>query len=285
MDLYGTKRTSKKTKQNLKVQEKELIKTKEEENVIKSADVNEIKPVTITKPVNKNTDITNLETKDNNEYYEIIDKEKKHPFLKILLVLLLIILCLAAIYKYIIWNQKGIFGEGLNKTYNYISKIIDKMNDSELLNNPTNIDSVLTINSTNDQFKKISDYKFDVNFNIDADSKKYASDIQILKDNNSLLNLMYLNQHKQDYIKLDSIYDKFIALGSENANVDNLFNNINKIDYNYLNQSLKSIKNIISNNITSDKLKMGQEKIDNENYNYVSLNMIKEEYGKLITNI
>jgi hypothetical protein len=65
--------------------------------------------------------------------------------------------------------------------------------------------------------------------------------------------------------------------------------NAKKIDYNKLGTSLNTIKGIINDNIDRNSLKNGQENIviDDKTYdlNYVSLNLSKEEYSKLLVKI
>ena len=132
------KRTNKssKTSQNSRKQK--------EEKIIKSTDIKEINAITIEEPINKKTDKFDVENKDNSEFYQIIDNEKAHPILKILVVILLLILCLVAIYKFVIWNPKGIFASGINYSTNIIDMLVDKLSDKNILSNSVSLSLIIS---------------------------------------------------------------------------------------------------------------------------------------------
>ena len=227
--------------------------------------------------------------KEDNNYFEILDKEKRHPLLKFMIVLLIIAICLLIFYKLVIWNNKGIFSSGINYSYSTINKLINKLNENNILSKSTELDGVLKINTNDTKYNDLNKYQFNLNTSIDLGSNKFKNNIDIIKDNNSLLDLSYNYQNSNDYLTLNNIYDKTIKLVNSNPWITLLMSNAKKIDYNKLGTSLNTIKGIINDNIDRNSLKNGQENIviDDKTYdlNYVSLNLSKEEYSKLLVKI
>lgn len=221
---------------------------------------------------------TSNELGDEAEYYQILDKENNHYFLKFFFTILVIILCLAFLYKYVILNPKAIFNSGLNNSYNYINNILNYLDSNSYFNTPTKIDGVLTTSTTDPNYKDLDNYKFNITSSIDIDNKIYNSELSFLKSNTELMNINYYVENNNDYLELTNIYNNIIQLAKTNTS-DTLLNNINKIDYTLLNKSLKSIKDIINNNISYNQIK------SDEKNKYVSLSLSKEEYSKILSNV
>lgn len=164
----------------------------------------------------KEKEITPTVKPEDNNYFEILDKEKRHPFLKFMIVLLIIAICLLVFYKLVIWNNKGIFSSGINYSYSTINNLINKLNENNILSKSTELDGVLKINTNDIKYNDLNKYQFNLNTSIDLGSNKFKNNIDIIKDNNSLLNLSYNYQNSNDYLTLNNIYDKTIKLVNSN---------------------------------------------------------------------
>ena len=256
---------------------KKLVKKQIEQKEIINTEKKEEKEITPTvKP-------------EDNQYFEIMDKEHKHPFVKLLIFLIVIAICVFGFYKYVIWNNKGIFSSGINYTYKNIGNLIGYLNDKNIFSKPTGIDGVLSVNTNDQNYRELNKYQFNLSAKIDLENKKFNDNTDVLKDDNQLLNLSYDYQNNNNYLDLNGIYDKTIKLVNSNQWIDWIFKNFKKVDYVKLNSSMNTIKGIINDNIDSNKLKLGKDTIviDDNSYdlNYVSLNLSKEEYSKLLVNI
>ena len=218
--------------------------------------------------------------KDNkrSEYYEIVEKEAGYKIvLKIIVVILLIIGCFFAVYKFVIVSPSAIFKSGINKSYKYIEYYSKKLN---YFKDPIAINGVLTADSSNNSLNNIDKYKFDLDFNIDTNSNKYSSLVKFKYDNEDKAEALYLIEDYTNYLFLPNIYDKTIE--------------IDKLDYknikvSKLNDIIRSIKDNAINLITDDNIVKGNEEVtikDNKyNYDYVELTLDKENVSKLIGSI
>lgn len=223
------------------------------------------------------------------EYYKIYPDEKPHTFLKVILVLIILVVCGVLFYKFVVWNNKGIFSTGINSVYKYLNKSIDKLDDYNILDSGNELDGVISFNTNDSDLKELTNYQYDVNAKMDIKSKKVSGSFNILNDSDSIFNVEYRYQNSKQYINLKNIYDHIINLNGNNEYLDKLLDKGKELNYDKLNISIKSINDIINNNIESNNLVNGDEtvSINNNDYNlkYVSLKLSKEEYGKLITNI
>jgi hypothetical protein len=223
--------------------------------------------------------IDNIANSNNEkDYYPILDKENNNFFLKLMLVFLVILLCLTLFYKFVILNPKAIFASGLNSSYNYVNNILNYLNKNDYLNTPTKIDGVLKMSTTDSNYKDLDNYSFDIGAGIDTENKLCNANIKFDNNNNELMNLNYYNKNNTEYLELQNIYNNIIKLRNSNVIIDNVMNNVKKINYSLLSKTIKSIKGIINENIEANMIK-----IDYKN-NYVSLSLTKEEYSKLLSN-
>jgi hypothetical protein len=223
--------------------------------------------------------IDNIANSNNEkDYYPILDKENNNFFLKLMLVFLVILLCLTLFYKFVILNPKAIFASGLNSSYNYLNNILNYLNKNDYLNTPTKIDGVLKMSTTDSNYKDLDNYSFDIGAGIDTENKLCDANIKFDNNNNELMNLNYYNKNNTEYLELQNIYNNIIKLRNSNVIIDNVMNNVKKINYSLLSKTIKSIKGIINENIEANMIK-----IDYKN-NYVSLSLTKEEYSKLLSN-
>ena len=209
---------------------------------------------------------------DNKEYFEIIEKDEPYKIvLKIITIVLLISLCLFAVYKFIIVNPKAIFKSGINNSFKIINKINKKFNNYD---KPVALNGVLTIDSNDENLYGIDKYKFNLDFSIDTNNNKYSSFIDINYNNESKAKALFQTEDYNFYISLPGIYNKII--------------NIDKLDYNNIKVSkLKGINNSINdtlnNQINNSNIIEDKEEINSITYNYVELKLTKDELSKFIS--
>src|SRR5574344_1684070 len=157
-----------------------------------------------------------LKKEENNskelEYYKIYPDEKSRVWLKVVIIVLIIVICLGLFYKFVVWNNKGIISSGINTIYNGTSKAINKLDDLNILNGGNELDGVLTFNTSDTNFKELNDYQYDINGKIDTKSKKLSGSFNILNNSNSIFNVEYNYQNNNQYVNLKNIYDKIIKL-------------------------------------------------------------------------
>ena len=213
----------------------------------------------------------------NDEYFEIIEKEDTYKIvLKILTIIIVIGLCLFMIYKYIIINPKTVFKSGINKTFKIVNNFNKKL---DVLNKPIAINGVATIDSNDQLFYDIDNYKFNLDFNIDSNNNKYSSFIDINYKNDSKAKILLQEEDYNTYLTLPGLYKSIINLNEiEYKN----------IKYNYLNDITNAIKDSINKQIDDRYLTTGNEEVlindIKYNYEYIELSINKEEFSKLIGN-
>ena len=190
------------------------------------------------------------------------------------------------VYKFVIRDPKAIFSSGINTIYEKSANSLVKLSKNSLLSNKFEINGVLTYNTTNEKYNDINNYSFDINVKVDKENHnmKIGTEIKNTTNNNliSILNYYYLNN--KYYLDLGNNYNKSILLKKDILNIDNKLN-LNNIDFNKLNNSMKNIKNIINSNIDRDKLVTNKINIDNNEFEYVDLKLTNVEYSNLISKI
>ncbi len=273
-----TSSNKKSVQNNLKT--KNIIKEKTEE--INTELVKELK-----KEYKKYEKDTLNNTKINkSEYYDILEHEKSHFLLKFILFILIIFLTCFAIYKLVIRDPKNLFSSSINSIYKDSIDNINKINNMYIFDNDVNLNGVLTISSTDKNYKDLSNYSYDVNIASSKSKNIYKLGIGINNSNNNLISKMnYYYTNNNYYLELPNYYDKIIKLNNPINNIDNRFLKYNHININTLNNSIKEIKNILLTKIPRDKLKKGYEDFNNKKLEYVYLKLNKEEYSQYISKI
>ena len=270
----------KKTTKKVSTTKKKTNNIKKEEKVVKPEVIKE-------KVVNDDLDIVKVDLSSENkeEYYDILEHEKSHFFIKLFITLLILGSCLFIIYKFVIRDQKAIFTSGINTIYEKLANNIVKISNIDFLKDNIEIDGVLSFNTTDKNNTDLNNYLFDINIGINRSNNKYKLAVNMKENDKVLSSFNYYYINDKYYLNLGNNYDKTLLLKNNilDYNLD-IFKYTN-INYNKLNDSAKSIKNIINSNITRDKLNIGEETINNDKYEYVELNLTKDEYSSLISNI
>lgn len=212
-----------------------------------------------------------------NEYYEIIEKEETYKIvLKIITIVLLISLCLFAVYKFVIVNPKTVFKSGINNSFKVIQNVTKEFNN---IDKPVAINGVLTMDSNDEKLYNIDKYKYNLDFGIDINNNKYNSLIGINYNNESKANILFQTENYNSYLTLPGIYDNIIKLNELNYN---------NIKISKLNSITNDINDVINKQINNNNLNESQETLNiNDNsitYNYVELSLSKEELSKFISN-
>ena len=263
----STKATPKKNtsvkKTEVKKIEKEEIKKEDELDVVK----------------------VDLSSERKDEYYDILEHEKSHFFLKFLITILIIALGVFIIYKFVIRDQKAIFTAGINTIYEKLANNMIKISNIDLFKDNIEIDGVLSINTTDKNYTDLNNYLYEINLGINRSKNNYKLAAN-LKENDQLLtsfNYYYMNDNY--YLNLGNNYDKTLKLKNNVIDFDPSYIPYTNINYNRLNECAKSIKNTINSNIKRNKLVKGEETINNETYEYVALNLSKAEYSDIVSNV
>ena len=284
-----TKKTQVKTTQPRKktTSQKKTNNVKKEINDKKNLEIKKIE-----EEINdeKNLEIKKIEKEEivskENEYYDILEHEKSHIFIKIIIVLLLLGSGLFIVYRFVIREPKAIFTSGINKIYEKAANNLFKISNSKIFNDKVDINGTLTINNDDSYYKSLSNYIFDFDIGLNKDSNNYKILLDVKDSNNkkiSSFNYYYYNNNY--YLDLSDDYDKTILLKNDILNLNSNYLKLTNIDFNKLNTSMKSIKNIINSKIDRNKLLTGEEEINNEKFEYVELKLNKDEYSNLITNV
>src|SRR5574344_21821 len=216
---------------------------------------------------------------------------KHHVNLKVIIPICLIIVIILVIllYKFVVLSNKRIFSSGVNIAYSGLSKAVNKGDDINLLNGDNELDATLTFNTSDTALKEFNGYKYNVNTKLDVTNKRVSGSFDISNDSSSLINLEVDYQNEKQYLKLAGIYNKIIKIGDSDDEINEILNNAQDVNYDKLNTSVKSIKDIVNKNIADDNLVNGEESIsiNNNEYKlkYVSLKLTKDEYSDLISNI
>jgi len=252
------------------------------------------KEETKTNKIEKNQKVNNdeldivkvdISSERKDEYYDILEHEKSHFFLKFLITILILGLGLFIIYKFVIRDQKAIFTSGINTIYEKLANDMVKISNIDLLKDNIEIDGVLSINTTNKNNNDLNNYLYDVNIGINRADNKYKLSTSLNENEKKLTSLNYYAIDGKYYLNLGNNYNKTLLLKNNIIDLNTNYLNYSNINYNKLNNSAKSIKNIINSNIDRNKLTKGEEKINNETYEYVELKLTSEEYSNIVSNI
>ena len=219
-------------------------------------------------------------SKEESEYYQILDNDSNHIFLKVLFTIILLFGCLGAVYRFVILSPKAIFKSGINKTYDVFDKVLDKVNN---YSKPLSVNGVMTFDSTDSNYNMLDDYKFILDYNMDISSNRYNCYLGINHNNIDEGSFKYLVDSNNLYINFQDIYDKYIKIG----NLKDLYDiEIPYIKVLEVKNISKSIKDVIVKKVNNDYLKMAKEEItikdNNYEFNYVELSLSKEKLSKLV---
>ena len=217
--------------------------------------------------------ITNKETGQN--YYAIVEKERKHIFLKLLVYVLSIILIALIVYKFVIHNPKIIFTNGINTTLKYITSYTNYFDISSIKSNEIN--GVLKLYTNNEEYKKLENYDIDLNIDTVLKDHNYKINANV----NNLVDLSYYYLNNNFYVEYNNLYNNSILLKNNYDNIKNILDKINYVDINQLNSSLNTIKNRINSKISNNALITESDKLGD----YVSINLTKEEFANIISTV
>ena len=237
------------------------------------------------KKTNKKDDliIKEIQVSNNEEFYNILENDKDNKFLKLLFLIILLILGSFIVHDFVIKDKKRMFTSGINKTYEVLANKLIKISRNDLFKDNLEISSALKIDSNDKELSTLSDYLYYINLDLNKNDNNYLIDLNIEKDNTNVSNIKYYYLNNQYYLNLGNNYEKTIKLDNSILNINSdllLYNNIN---FNKLNTSIKSIKNIINSNINKDNLSLGNETINNKDYEYIMLSYKNDEFAKLLS--
>lgn len=282
----GSKGKTNEVKKTSQVKKTPTKTTQPKKNIIKTKEENKEKE----EVASKELEVKKIETKEpistEEEYYNILEHEKSHIFIKILIVILLLAAGMFIVYKFVIREPKAIFTSGINKIYEKAANNLFKISNSKIFNDKVDINGILTINSDDSYYKSLSNYIFDFDIGFNKDNNNYKILLDVKDSNNkkiSSFDYYYLNNNY--YLDFKDDYDKVILLKNDILNINNNYLKFTNIDFNKLNTSIKSIKNIINSKIDRNKILTGEEEINNEKFEYVELKLNKDEYSNFVTNI
>ena len=232
------------------------------------------------KPKKKNT--INKE-----EYYDILEHEKSHFLLKFLFFIILLAIGFFIVYKFVIRDTKSMFSSGINTLYEKAANNIVKISRNDIFNEKIKVSGVLKLNTTNEEYDDFNNHTYDVNFNADKINHNYNLGITINNlEGNFISSVDYYYLNNNFYLNLGNNFNnKTIKLDEDIFNINSNLFGINKIDFNKLNTSVKSIKNIINSNIDREKLSLGNQNINGSDYEYVSLKLSNAEFATLVSKI
>ena len=226
-----------------------------------------------------------LSSERKDEYFDILEHEKSHFFLKFIITILILALGVFIIYKFVIRDQKAIFTSGINTIYEKLANNIIKIGNLELLKDNIEIDGVLSVNTTDKNNNDLNNYLYDINLGINRAEKKYKLALNLKEEDKILTSFNYYILNDNYYLNAGNNYNKTIQLKNNILDINTNYLNYANINFNKLNNSAKSIKNIINSNIDRNKLTKGEETINNKKYEYVELNLSNEEYSSMVSNI
>ena len=267
----STKKITTSKKKNISKKDEKPIK-KEEINTIEKNDELDIVKV-------------DLSSEKKEEYYDILEHEKSHFFIKLLIFILILALGMFIIYKFVIRDQKAIFTSGITTIYEKLANNIVKISNIDILKDNIEIDGVLSVNTTDKNHNDLNNYLYDVTFGINKADKKYKLNVNLKEDDKTITSFNYYYINDNFYLNLGDNYEKTLLLKNNILDIDPSIISYTNVNYNKLNNSAKSIKNIINSNIDRNKLNKGEETINNDKYEYVEMNLSKEDYSNLVSNI
>lgn len=274
-----------KKESNVKISTKTKTSTVKKE--IKNNNTKQVKKEEINNIKDGELDIVkvDLSSERKDEYYDILENEKSHFFIKLLITILILLSCLFIIYKFVIRDQKAIFTSGINTIYEKLANNIVRMSNIDLLKDNIEIDGVLSINTNDKNNDDLNNYLYDVIMGINRSDNKYKLLVNIKENNNTLTSFNYYYLNNNYYLNLGNNYDKTILLKKNVLEFEPSIINYANINYNKLNDSAKSIKNTINSNIDRNKLSKGEVNINNDKYEYVELSLTNEQYSNMVSSI
>ena len=277
----------KETKKESNVKNSTKTKTSTVKKEIKNNNTKQVKKEEINNIKDDELDIVkvDLSSERKDEYYDILENEKSHFFIKLLITILILLSCLFIIYKFVIRDQKAIFTSGINTIYEKLANNIVRMSNIDLLKDNIEIDGVLSINTNDKNNDDLNNYLYDVIMGINRSDNKYKLLVNIKENNNTLTSFNYYYLNNNYYLNLGNNYDKTILLKKNVLEFEPSIINYANINYNKLNDSAKSIKNTINSNIDRNKLSKGEVNINNDKYEYVELSLTNEEYSNMVSSI
>ncbi len=277
----------KETKKESNVKNSTKTKTSTVKKEIKNNNTKQVKKEEINNIKDDELDIVkvDLSSERKDEYYDILENEKSHFFIKLLITILILLSCLFIIYKFVIRDQKAIFTSGINTIYEKLANNIVRISNIDLLKDNIEIDGVLSINTNDKNNDDLNNYLYDVIMGINRSDNKYKLLVNIKENNNTLTSFNYYYINNNYYLNLGNNYDKTILLKKNVLEFEPSIINYANINYNKLNDSAKSIKNTINSNIDRNKLSKGEVNINNDKYEYVELSLTNEEYSNMVSSI
>ena len=209
-------------------------------------------------------------TEQGDKYYDIIGKEKHQSLKKLIITIIVLVFISLAIYFFVILNPKMIFMSGLNKGSNYINQTLKFFEDNPYFNTPLKIDT--TTKGANN---------LDIDASLEIDAKKHILNtyFKYNQGNESLS----LNQYNGDnsYIEFKDLYPHILKYSDENNLINKVASYINYVDFTELNKGYHYIFNLIKKELFNMNYTKNKEK----DLCYVSLNLSKEDFNKVLANI
>ena len=206
-------------------------------------------------------------------------------FIGIVGILLLGVSGFTAYYFIVLNTPQKIFERSVNFVATKASSMINKKSLVDTSQGKYSVNAKIDYDDGNTMF---SNYDYELEFDIDENSKKIYADIGALKDDNKVISANILADSQNLYANIPELYSKTISLGST-AEFWEMYENINKTpkeDYVYLltffkDSFLKSLtkKDYTSQNVTI-KVNNKDEKVKKS-----TLLLTKERQKEIIDNV